>query len=63
MATLSDGEKRRRRARAGQRRALAGRKCPQCQRGNALAKFVHPDGGWGGRRCRYCKYERGGFLD
>jgi hypothetical protein len=63
MATLSDGEKRKQRARNGQRRAMEGRKCPECKRGNALSKFVSPDGGWMGKRCRYCTYERGGFTD
>lgn len=59
MATLSDGEKRRQRARNGQRRAMEGRKCPQCGRGNALSKVTSADGIWRGKRCRYCNYERG----
>lgn len=65
MATLSDGERRRRRARAGQARAMEGRRCPQCRRGNALTKTASADGSWRGRRgrrCRYCGYERGSWL-
>lgn len=66
MAPLSDGERRRESARRGQKRAMEGRKCPRCGRGNALTKDVWRDSngriGWMGRHCRYCDYARGDWV-
>lgn len=66
MAPLSDGERRRQRARNGQNRAMEGRKCPKCGRGNALTKDRWTDSngrvGWIGKHCRYCDYARGSWL-
>jgi hypothetical protein len=74
MAPLSDGERRRLRARNGQKKAMEGRRCPLCKRGNALTKdrFTDHNGrvgwmgkhcvGWMGKHCRYCNYARGSWL-
>ena len=65
MAPLSKREKRRRSAQLGQRRAMAGRQCPQCGRGNALTRDRWEHEGrvaWLGRHCRYCDYARGDWL-
>lgn len=61
MATLSKQEKRRQSAQLGQKRAMAGRRCPKCGRGNATTKENNGDG-WIGRRCRYCDYATGGWV-
>lgn len=65
MATLSDGERRRQQAQKGQKKALQGRRCPQCGRGNALSRDSYRQDGvivWLGRHCRYCDYARGDWL-
>lgn len=55
MATLSKDEARSQRARNGQRKAMEGRKCKACGRGNALAR--HQDDMGTFTTCRYCGYE------
>jgi Zn ribbon nucleic-acid-binding protein len=56
MATLSKQEARTEAARKGQKRAMEGRKCPGCDRGNTL-KQIKTD--WAlGKRCRYCGWEK-----
>lgn len=55
MATLSKQEQRRESARKGQRRAMEGRKCKACGRGNALTR--HQDAMGTFHTCRYCGYE------
>lgn len=60
MATLSDGERRRQQARKGQKRAMEGRRCPKCGRGNALTRDRAE--GWVGRHCRYCDYVTGMWI-
>lgn len=55
MAVLSKKERRTEAARRGQVRAMEHRKCPACNRGNALSKVQTE---WViGKRCRYCGYE------
>lgn len=56
MATLSRKEARTAAAQRGQRRAMEGRTCPDCGRGNATTKIRQP--GLTGRKCRYCGWER-----
>lgn len=56
MGTLSKDEKRHESQRKGQKRAMEGRTCPVCKRGNALS--THRDQLATTRYCRYCGYER-----
>ena len=47
-------------AKRGQRRAMSGRTCPSCKRGNALRRTDSP--GWVGKACRYCDYGTGRWV-
>jgi hypothetical protein len=60
MATLSKKEARTEAARKGQKRAMEGRRCPACGRGNALSRVETE---WAiGKRCRYCTYEHATLI-
>lgn len=41
-----------------QKKTAARRKCPRCERGNALVYMRSVDGAVYGRKCRWCDYER-----